>query len=99
MKTSLVTFFLMVAATLTGLAGGISGKVTSNGRAKSGTTITVDVGGQKTTVKSGKDGTFLVTVPASAYGSKAKVYANGTYITKCTIPSSGNYAIVNVKFK
>lgn len=81
-------------------AGGITGHVKdSKGRPKSGVTVTAKVGSQKTSVVTDKNGNYTIDVPVTQYGSRAKVYANGTYVVNCLIPSAGSYSKVNVTYK
>lgn len=100
MKNFIISTLIGLAMTAVAAAGGITGKVQdSRGNGKSGVTVTVKTGNQSTSVKTSKNGTYTIVVPAAAYGTRAKVYAGGKYITTCLIPVDGSYSRVNVTYK
>lgn len=96
----MISLFLGIAMTAIAAAGGITGHVKdSKGKAKSGVTVLIKVGTQKTSVVTDKSGNYVIDVPASQYGSRGKVYVNGTFVVNCLIPSSGAYSRVNITYK
>lgn len=80
-------------------AAGVTGTVSSaSGNGRSGVTVLIRLENQKIQTTTDKDGNFVIECPATATGTKSRVYVNGNYTTTVTIPASG-YATVNVTFK
>ena len=78
-------------------AGGISGQVTdSKNHAKSKVRVTVKYGNQTQYTHTNSNGSYVLEIPATYAGTRAKVYVSGTYVTRCTIPAEG-YNTVNAK--
>ena len=100
MKNFIISLLVGLALTAIAAAGGITGKVQdSRGNGKSGITVTVKTGGQSNSVKTAEDGTYTVVLPATANGTRTKVYVDGRYVTTCLIPVDGSFSRVNVTFK
>jgi hypothetical protein len=100
MKTLFISTIASLALAGLAAAGGIAGRVQdSNGRARSGITVTVKVDGQSVSVTSAKDGSFVVELPATTYGLRGKVYVGGGFVTKCLVPTDGSYSRVTVTYE
>ena len=103
MKTSIITVLLTFALAIVAAASGVTGRVVDGrGNGKSGVTIMVKHGNNyshTTTVKTDRNGNYTVALPGQAAGSRVKVYARGKYAATTTIPTSGDFARVNVTFK
>lgn len=100
MRTTIRSAVLLLVFASLAIAGGINGTVSDGkGKGRSGVTISAKVSGQQISVTTDSAGRYTLTVPASSYGQRARVYANGTYVTTCTIPAGGEYAMVNVTYK
>lgn len=100
MKPFLISTLFSLAIAGLAAAGGIAGRIQdSNGRAKSGVTVTVKIDGQSVSVTSEKDGSFLVELPSTSYGLRGKVYVGRTFATSCLVPADGSYSRVTVTYE
>jgi len=80
-------------------AGGISGQIVdSKNRGQSKVRVTVKYGNQTQYTYTNSNGSYVLEIPATYAGAKAKVYVSGTYVTRCTIPAEG-YNTVNTTLK
>ncbi|MBT8044453.1 MAG: hypothetical protein KJO79_05825 [Verrucomicrobiae bacterium] len=98
-KIQLLVVAILCMCTAQLFAGGISGYVTdSKNQGKSKVRVTVKYGDQTNYTYTRSNGSYVIEIPATYAGVKARVYVSGTYVTRCTIPKEG-YNTVNAKLK
>jgi hypothetical protein len=80
-------------------AGGVNGYVrNSKGQGKPGVRVTIKYGNQTNYTHTDRYGYYQIDVPVVYAGVRGKVYAQGIYVARCTVPKKG-YNVVNVRIK
>ncbi|MFK7909504.1 MAG: hypothetical protein AB8F34_02770 [Akkermansiaceae bacterium] len=80
-------------------AAGITGRVSdSKNRSKAKVKVTIKYGSQTQYTYTDSNGRYVLEIPTTYAGVRGKIYASGTYVTRCTIPKK-DYNVVNVRLK
>jgi len=98
-KIPILSFVVSLFLACQLFAGGVSGKVIDgNGVGKSGVRMTIKYGNQTNYTHTNRYGYYSIEVPKAYAGVRGKVYAQGVYVSRCTLPKKG-YNMVNVTMK
>lgn len=98
-KIPILTFVASLLLACQLFAGGVSGQVVDGkGVGKSSVRVTIKYGNQTNYTHTDRYGYYRIEVPKAYAGVRGKVYAQGIYISLCTIPKKG-YNTVNVTIK